>query len=449
MSAFLNLLISLSLSVFISLMLIVPAFGSSLTDDLAERIEKQKVFAPGTSLSIRRAGAEILISTYRNKLATVDDCKIEALLVAKTIFEAEPAGITRVKTYFYEPSLNKYREISLSKGDLLSFQSGQISEAELLSSISVKEQQVFDAADSIGDYVSASRSARVNREIKTRIRGQELDILTKAESSVDDDELKLEALKIAERALRAGQGYSKVSVIFADPRNRVEDRVVEFDTEQVKTMSKEVNQVVSALPLSKGQGKWLPSQRFKYEYLSVDDLYAGPGLNQTERAAILDRLQKLSATGVGVKTFLHPFLKLEDAAAKGDESEVAQLLKSLNTALDEQEATSASAKHAMAAKKVPTTNKPPANRPAQPAAKVDEGAVDDAYIRKQILANPASAYTYYVRRWRGKDKKPEDFPNYYSLMKLFVKTLDEAKRPAEAQIYQQKVDEVKKLHPDW
>jgi hypothetical protein len=439
----------LSAVAFLSVQPAVSA--NATTSELVEALEQNNVFAAGISVSIRKAGPELLVSTYRNSQATNEDCKIEALLAAKTIFDTGAEGVSRVKVFFFEPTLDKYKEVSMTKGDVLSFQSGQLKQQELLSSMVVQELTVVDASDNVANYLEASRRRPVRRELLTRIKGQNIDILTNMDAWVDDSECKFEAIKLAERALKIARGYKRVKIVFVDPLGRKEDRMVEFEADQLKALSQNVNELVASVPLSQGQGQWLPSQRFKLEQLEASIMYATPGLKQKERGELLERLKKLSKNGVGVKPFLESFLLIEDAAVKGNQEEVDSLLSKLSTSLDEQEARAVSAKEfkpiktATSVKTATATTTTSSSSSAKPV----EGSMDNPYIRNQILANPPGAFEYYVKRWRGKDKNPADFPNYFSLMKVFVKTLTEAKRPAEAKIYQEKLNEVKKVHPDW
>lgn len=426
------------------------AYAGATTSDLVDALEKNNVFAAGISVSARMAGPEVLISTYRNSKATNEDCKIEALLAAKTVFDIGLEGASRVKIYFFEPTLDKYKEVSVSKGDVLSFQSGQIKQQDLLSSLTVQERNVLDASENIASYLDASHRRPVRRDLLTRIKGQNIEILTNLESWADDTECKFEAIKLANRALSVARGYKRVKITFVDPGNRTQDRVIEMDADQLKSLAQNVDALVASVPLTQGKDQWMPSERFNPDTVDPALLYAAAGIKQKERAELLERIKKLSKNGVGVKPFLEPFLKMEDSAVKGNQEEVDAALAKLNTSLDDQETRAAAAKEmkqqtkSAAPKPVATTNNNAAVKPGN-----DSNSMDIPYIRNQILQDPPGSFNYYVKRWRGKDKKPEDFPNYYSLLKVYVRTLTEAKRPAEAKIYQEKIDEVKKVHPDW
>ncbi len=425
-----------------------PAFAGANTSQLVDALESNNVFAAGISVSARTAGSEVLISTYRNSKATNEDCKIEALLAAKTVFDVGMDGISRVKIYFFEPTLDKYKEVSVSKGDVLSFQSGQIKQQDLLSSLTVQERNVVDASENIASYLDASHRRPVKRDLLTRIKGQNIEILTNLESWVDDNECKFEAIKLANRALNIARGYKRVKITFVDPGNRKEDRVIELDADQLKSLAQNVDALVAAVPLTQGKDQWMPSERFDPEKVDPEVLYAATGYKQKERSELLDRIKKLSKKGVGVKPFLQPFLKMEDSAAQGNQEEVDAALAKLTVNLDEQEARAAAAKE-LKPTKTTSTSKPATTTSNTQVKGNESSSMDNPYIRNQILQDPAGSFNYYVKRWRGKDKKPEDFPNYYSLLKVYVRTLTDAKRPAEAKIYQDKLDEAKKVHPDW
>jgi hypothetical protein len=98
-------------------------------------VRKSKILKPDSPLQIAIEGKEARITTLRGAKSTDQDCKIDAALIAKNIFEAFPKKITRVKTQFGSPEKNALDQVTVTEGDVKAFGSGAISENELLSSL--------------------------------------------------------------------------------------------------------------------------------------------------------------------------------------------------------------------------------------------------------------------------------------------------------------------------
>jgi hypothetical protein len=104
-------------------------------EKLSEVVRKSKILKPDSPLQIVIEGKEVRITTLRGAKSTDQDCKIDAALIAKNIFEAFPKKITRVKTQFGSPEKNALDQVTVTEGDVKAFGSGAISENELLSSL--------------------------------------------------------------------------------------------------------------------------------------------------------------------------------------------------------------------------------------------------------------------------------------------------------------------------
>jgi hypothetical protein len=95
-----------------------------------------KVVKADLPLRAAYSSGDCIITTQRNKLAKDEDCKIDAILMAKTLFDSFPdAGILHVKVLFSEYEVHKYMEVSVSKSDVAAYGDGKLSSNELLSSI--------------------------------------------------------------------------------------------------------------------------------------------------------------------------------------------------------------------------------------------------------------------------------------------------------------------------
>src|SRR5262245_10647878 len=67
---------------------------------LQAAIDKGKILAPGSGVSISVGKNQAVVATYRNTKANEKDCKIDAVLLSKAIMQLAPE-ITSVTVYFY------------------------------------------------------------------------------------------------------------------------------------------------------------------------------------------------------------------------------------------------------------------------------------------------------------------------------------------------------------
>ncbi|MBI4532337.1 MAG: hypothetical protein HY711_00195 [Candidatus Melainabacteria bacterium] len=102
-------------------------------------IERAKILSSDAQVQARVGSRDVAISAYRHPKATDKDCKIDAVLLAKVVMDADPAGITTVKIRFYDPTNNtSYREIDVGSGVVKAFGEGRLSKDELLSSVVIE-----------------------------------------------------------------------------------------------------------------------------------------------------------------------------------------------------------------------------------------------------------------------------------------------------------------------
>lgn len=430
----------------------LPAGAAVDTAAITAALEEGNVFASGIRVSVRLNGDEATISTYRNSQANDDDCRIEAVLAAKTVIDLAPDDIYRVLVYFYEPDLSSYKQVQVSRGDVKSFASGETSKEELLKSLRIKSGSMSDAGENVASYLNASRRmASAQKKIRTRIKGQDIEILCQMDGFVSDDDCKLEAVRIAQQALKAARGYRRVRIIFTDPRGGVKDRYVELPEDLLNQLAGNLEGLLASVPLSNDASRWLPSDRVDYRKLDIKRLRLLPGPLEDERNDTLARLRELASAGVGMEPFLDALFAIEDRVAEGKIDQAQELLTTLNKNIDGQEESSRIARDYKPSKdeKSGDASSKPGSKEKAMTEVGDDGTMDNPEIRKKILANPKLAYNYWRTRYTRKDHGPEDFPNYLKLLKVFVSTLIQANRASEASPYQSEVEAIRKKHPEW
>lgn len=117
------------------------ATGQPVTPSaLAKIIEKAGILSPGYGVTVTVSGQEATVRTYSNKFTRnlENDCKIDAVLIAKQLFSADPSHLFRAKVIFYEMGQSgKYACVPVTAGDVKAYASRQLTMQQLLSSLEV------------------------------------------------------------------------------------------------------------------------------------------------------------------------------------------------------------------------------------------------------------------------------------------------------------------------
>lgn len=143
MTSFLSRLfpvLSISLVVSVSILDASPACAAALTSQrVVEIVQKSQALAENARISAAVGGDEVSLSSFRNKSDTQKDLKIEAVMCAKAIMEAD-TSIHRVTMRFYEPlQPRKYAQITVTASEIKTFGAGSVTPDEFLSSLRFTE----------------------------------------------------------------------------------------------------------------------------------------------------------------------------------------------------------------------------------------------------------------------------------------------------------------------
>lgn len=320
---------AISLSIFAG-----PCLAAVSADDIASSINKARVLAPGTQIRAKVQGEQALISTFRNERADDKDCKIEALLVGKTVFEIPGSGITSCSVYFYNSkSPSEFKSVTIRSSDVKAFTSGQVGQDELLSSIEIKSGKVQDAATAIESRMMLAASAR--RDFQIVDKGEELEVSCKM-PALSEDEYKMEAYRIAQTALNFTGDKStakRVQVLFFDPAEKGKYKSVSIALANLSNIQRQLVAALSTLSFTEGVSK-----------VAAKDLQPVEGSLLAERKALLDRVKGLEDKGVGVAPFIQAFQSIDAKVSTASEVALAADIKRLNETITEQEKRYADAK---------------------------------------------------------------------------------------------------------
>jgi hypothetical protein len=136
------LILSLFLAVFSS----AAAEKTLNTTAVTKIVRDAKIFEPNAKIDVYFNGKEIIVQSYLNPKANDNDCKIDAVLIAKAIFDAyPPPAFSNIRVNLFETkdeTERKYRSVIVRAGDIEVFAKGAISRDALLASLTVAHDLV-------------------------------------------------------------------------------------------------------------------------------------------------------------------------------------------------------------------------------------------------------------------------------------------------------------------
>lgn len=143
----------------------LPALAVTAAD-VQKLVEDSHVLAADYRVSATVRDQEAAVSTYRNPKAGDNDCKIEAVLIARVIMTAEPDQIKRVRLRFYsQANRQQYHEVMVRAGDIKAFASGQLKQDELLASLNLESGGTMAGGSRDASLGSSGGSASNDRAV--------------------------------------------------------------------------------------------------------------------------------------------------------------------------------------------------------------------------------------------------------------------------------------------
>lgn len=356
-------------------------------NQIATAVENAKILSNNTRVVAALNGTELYVSTYRNVKANDNDCKIEAVLIAKTAMDMAPE-ITRASVYFYNAlNRNKRKAVSVTVGDVKAFGAGQLGKEQLLGSLAIKDEEVNDPASRLSQYLQQRETLRSRKRIDTNLNGDVVEVIADLEPDMSERDMKYEALKIAEKALEtAGSSARLVKVSFADPAMRGSFKQIEFDASTLKRLDLSMQSTLMPVQISSVNSK-----------VDVQSLSTVDGADKDLRDKALNMLKDFDSKGVGIGPFLKAFFDVEQMISLGNEEGAHTAIVKLIASLEEQAERAKNAKEAKPTKPtakdpIPQSTTPikagPNNRFAGASAMPDSDILTDAgkVVRDQEAA---------------------------------------------------------------
>ncbi|MFA7338966.1 MAG: hypothetical protein WC028_19425 [Candidatus Obscuribacterales bacterium] len=398
-------------------------------NQIVTTVEKAKILANGTRVSAAINGSEVYVSTYRNARANDNDCKIEALLIAKTAMDLAPSDIGRVTVYFHSAAnINKRKVVSVTAGDVKAFGSGQMGKEQLLASLTIKDDEVNDPASRLSAYLQQKESARSNKRIDTTMVGDTLEVIADADNDMSERDMRYEALKIAEKAIEtAGASAKKIKISFADPAMKGSFKQIDFDANQLKSLDNSLNSALTPVQIVTITTK-----------VDVQTLATADGADKDLRDKALDKLKNLDSKGVGVGPFLRAFFDVERLISVGSDEQAHTSIVKLISALDEQEERAKNAKEIKPTKPTTTASTEVVKKGSSKSRYSGASALPES----EILTDPDRA----LKRQEDELGDPLN-ARILGVYTNIINTLNKNNRAADAQKFTQKLNEIRsKVH---
>ncbi|MFA6209915.1 MAG: hypothetical protein WC714_10875 [Candidatus Obscuribacterales bacterium] len=432
----------LASSLAFSLLLLGQQAALALPSDVeaVDALEKAKILAPNIRMNARVGQDEIEVATYKNPKANLSDCKIEALLIARTLMELAPGEVPRVVVYFYNSSsLSTFKQVAVTAGDVKAFASGSISKDELLKSLVVKEDSILDPSKRVASYLSEGQYAKRNK-VNTVLRDDQIFISTALDSTLSERLLKLEALKLADQALEAAPvEYKLAQVTFVDHGQSKENRVVSISRSSLSLLGEALNTALQNVTLAavKAQGS---DGKVDIQGYELKD-----GLRKEERMGLLTILRHLDKEGVNPgKANIAEFLAIDDIASTSIDVELLDRidkLRSLLTKLEENMESNKEFKTVVPANSIPNNSATKSGAPQIKNAPVayEEGNADN--LKARVLANPSAHVAAMEARLAQKTKSHvgEEHANFPTILQYVIDTLKSSGRAAEAAPFEERL----------
>ncbi|HNA73738.1 MAG TPA: hypothetical protein PKW73_10385, partial [Candidatus Obscuribacter sp.] len=381
---------------------IPPATLALSGADVVAAIDKAKVLDASIRVNAQVTPEVIYISTYKNPKANDRDCKIEAVLLAKTVMELDNK-IPRVEIRFYsQNALSRFKKISVSAGDVKAFAAGTMQEDQLLNSLVLAEEETKDPNVRVTSHLQENQYARRKREVSSRINKNVLEVSAGLDPTLEDVYLKAEALRLAEKAFEAvGDDIDEVSITFYDGSKELSNRNVTLKRAQQKPFSEALNSALKDLEL-----KTVKAEKLAAEGLDVTTFEPSEGLYLKERKELVGRLRALKEAGVGFsRDVLVDLVAIENGLTTLDEAVLRDKLAKLSAFIGKYEENLKKAKEI----------KPAAAPKASAAAKTNDPVLSENVdqMKAPVLANPDGYLATMAGRLarRSPTGNGEDHPN--------------------------------------
>lgn len=348
-----------SAAFLLSLLCVGTAWGALTPKEMESKLEESKIL-PGEKIEVQ-IDQEEAVARKKKPAESKElerDCKIEAILISKTIMSAD-SSIKKVRVRFADPKDPlRYEEILVRAGDILAFASGSLSEKDLLASLDLTLGGTSSASLSVVDGPEkekrANLFARISeldaKGINTKAYMEQFKILeesakkgdkSQVEDSLDrlgvavDDQLKALALRgkrpvlggaVSSNGAPAGTGTTK-GTVSESPQESTTSESAEDKAERLKRL------LLSKF-MGGGQGgedggadtAGLKQMMHQMVRTVHGDLTPVPGIYESDRSLISAKISKKKQYGYDVSKDMQFVRTLNAAVQRNDAKTTVRLI---------------------------------------------------------------------------------------------------------------------------
>lgn len=194
--------------------------AATTPDDLAKAIESAKILPASDKVKVDLTDNEMHITVLLNRdTEEMDkDCKIDAVLIAKAVMDAE-SSINRVKVRLADFRRRTCRQVTVKSGDVAAFGTGGIGKETLLKSLEVQPVDLKIAWSEVAsDAINKSKIFGPDFKVTVAQQGDSAVVSTYAskEGSDKDFDCKATAIVLAEKLLIVDPTLAAVNACFYD-----------------------------------------------------------------------------------------------------------------------------------------------------------------------------------------------------------------------------------------
>lgn len=306
-------------------------FAAATEGDIRAAIQSSHALDAAARFTVKIDGDKVLVGISRDPRENDKDRLINTVLIARAVLQAAGDSVARISAYWYGRDVSKYQEVSVSAGDIKAFATGQTTQEQLLSGLSVVPHNQENATERVARQLENEAYNKPDYKVALNNNNAQLAITTPLGAWVPDQELMVEALRVANNAVAvAPKEVREIKIAFADPKGTGPTRELTFAASNVPTLWQTV------------QGEFRGVQIAKVApTVDLQKLQVASGAMKEERTQLLNRLKEMEKKGVTVAPFVKAFQALEQQV--GDEAALKASIDKLNKSLDEQQGDKATA----------------------------------------------------------------------------------------------------------
>lgn len=188
----------------------------------------------------------LFITMFRHQDANDKDCKIDALLIGKTVIDLSNGDINKVTVYFYSLTMSSYKAVTIRNVDIKAFASGTVDKDEFLKTLDLTSGRVGDNPAQLERFLQEKQAGP--SDVSAAIVSDELQIRSSAIDPSNETNARIDALHLALAALPVLRAsVQKITVTFGTAESA---KSITFAVSDLKSLSQQVQTILAPVVVS-------------------------------------------------------------------------------------------------------------------------------------------------------------------------------------------------------